>query len=244
MSKKVLIIDDEKLARDRIVRFISDLNFGFNVIQAASGVEGLIKIKTEKPDLLLLDIEMPELNGMEMLQQIEDRPFRVIFQTAYDEYAIQAFKQNACDYLLKPFDKTRFKEAIERALADIENSQKLEELESQLRERDGYLQRISIKQGEKIKIINLGDVHCFVSRDHYTCVYTSDSEYISEVSLTHLQKRLDPKKFIRCHRNNIVCMEQIKSIGVGENMTVKLLNGVELPVSRGNRAKLKSLYAC
>lgn len=241
MSKRVLIVDDEKLARDRISRFITELDYDFEVVEAESGIEALAKIKSGEPELLLLDIEMPGLTGVEMLQQIEERPFRVVFQTAYDEYAIRAFEENACDYLLKPFNKERFKEGVDRALADIEKEQKLEELETKFRQRDGYLKRISIRQGGKIKVVDLSDVHCFVSRDHYTCVYTSEFEHICDLSLSHLEKRLDPGKFIRCHRNNIIRIDQVRSVGVGENMTVQLPNDMILPVSRSNRDRVKSL---
>lgn len=241
MSKRVLVIDDEKLARDRISRFITELNFDFEVIEAESGIDALEKIKNKKPELLLLDIEMPGLTGIEMLQQIEERSFKVIFQTAYDEYAIQAFQENACDYLLKPFNKSRFKEAVDRALADIEIEQKLDNLENKFRERDGYLKRISIRQSGKIKVLELDAVHCFVSQDHYTCIYTTDSEHVCEMSLAHLEKQLDPENFIRCHRNNIVRIDRVQSIGAGENMTIQLPNNMVLPVSRNNRSKVREL---
>lgn len=241
MSKRILVVDDEKLARDRIIRFVEELELNFDVIEAESGPEALTKIKSEKPELLLLDMEMPGLTGMEVLQQIEDRPFKIIFQTAYNDYALQAFEENACDYLLKPFNKDRFKEAVERAIAEIEREQKLDALEAKFRERDGYLKRISIRQNGQIKMIDLNEVHCFVSRDHYTCVYTSSSEHISDLSLTHLEKRLDPKRFIRCHRNNIVLIDHIQSIQMGNNMTILLQNSMALPVSRKNRTKVKDL---
>jgi len=236
-----LIVDDEQLVRNRISRFISKLGFDFKTVEAESGIDALEKITIEKPELVFLDIEMPGFSGIEMLQQIENRPFHIIFQTAYNEYAIQAFEENACDYLLKPFSEVRFKEAVDRALTEIAKEQKLEELENKFRERDGYLKKISIRQGGKIRVLDLEEIHCFVSRDHYTCIYTKDSEYISDMSLTHLEKRLDPRVFVRCHRKNIIRIEQIQSLSVGENMTVRLPNNMVLPVSRGNRDKVKSL---
>jgi two-component system LytT family response regulator len=235
VSKRVLIVDDEKLARDRISRFLTELGYNFEISEADSGVAALERIGSAAPDILFLDIQMPGLNGLEVLQQIESRPFKVIFQTAFDEYAIQAFDENACDYLLKPYTKDRFKTAVEKSLSSIQQDQRLDDLEKEFRKRDGYLNRISVRRGDKIRILDVDDIHCFLSQDHYTCIFTADSEYLSDLSLTHLIERLDPDKFIRSHRNNIVNLSKIEKIGTGPNMTVRLLCGQELPVSRQNR---------
>lgn len=240
MSKRVLIVDDEKLARDRISRFLTELGYEFDISEADSGVTALEKIGSATPDILFLDIQMPGLTGLEVLQQIESRPFKVIFQTAYDEYAIHAFNENACDYLLKPYTKDRFKAAVEKSLSSIQQDQRLFELEKVFRKRDGCLNRISVRQGDKIRILAVDDIHCFLSQDHYTSIFTADAEYLSDLSLTHLIERLDPDKFIRGHRNNIVNLSKIEKIGTGPNMTVHLICGQELPVSRQNRSAFKS----
>lgn len=235
LVKKVLVVDDEKLARDRVARFISELGYPFQVAEADSGLSALEKIIENPPDILFLDIQMPGLNGLELLQQIERRPFKIIFQTAYDEYAIQAFNENASDYLLKPYTKDRFKAAVDKSLSSLEQDQRLLELEKEFQKRDGYLSRISVRKGEKIHLVDVSEVHCFVSKDHYTCIYTGDAEFISDLSLTHLEGRLDGNKFLRCHRNNIVCLEKVQKVGTGSNMTVQVACGLELPVSRQNR---------
>lgn len=238
MDKKVLVVDDEKLARDRIIRFISELGYSFEVAEADSGLTALEKISENKPDILFLDIQMPGLNGFELLQQIEHRPFKIIFQTAYDEFAIQAFNENASDYLLKPYTKERFKTAVDKSLVSIQNDQRLLDLEKEFRKRDGYLDRISVRKGDKIHLVDVSDVQCFVSKDHYTFIYTGDAEFVSDLSLTHLEARLDSGKFLRCHRNNIVCLDSILHVGTGSNMTVQIACGMELPVSRQNRQVL------
>ncbi|MBK8201182.1 MAG: response regulator transcription factor [Bdellovibrionales bacterium] len=239
MSRTVLVVDDEKLARDRIVRFITEIGYDFEVNEAASGIEALEKIQQVNPDVLFLDIQIPGLSGIEVLQQIETRTFKVIFQTAYDEYAIQAFEKNACDYLLKPFTKDRLKEAIDKAIREIETIQRLSQLEEQFRKRDGHLTRLAAKQGVKTRIIELDDVYCFVSRDHYTCVHIENSEFITDLSLSHLEERLNPERFVRCHRNNIVSLAKVESVVSGDNMTIQLANGLKLPVSRQNRQRFK-----
>jgi two-component system LytT family response regulator len=236
--KKVLVVDDEKLARDRIARFISELGYPFQVIESDSGLSALEKINECHPDILFLDIQMPGLNGFELLQQLEHRPFKIIFQTAHDEYAIQAFNENASDYLLKPYTKDRFKAAVDKSLNSLQQDQRLKDLEKEFRKRDGYLSRISVRQGGKIHLVNVSEIHCLVSKDHYTCIYTGDAEFVSDLSLTHLEERLNADKFLRCHRNNIVCLEKIQKVGTGSNMTVQVACGLELPVSRQNRQVL------
>ncbi|MGE0528177.1 MAG: LytR/AlgR family response regulator transcription factor [Bdellovibrionales bacterium] len=239
MSKRVLIVDDEKLARDRITRLISELGYDFDISEADSGLAALEKMPSIQPEILFLDIQMPGLTGLEVLQQVEHRPFKIIFQTAYDEYAIQAFDESACDYLLKPYTKDRLKLALERALTSLDQVQRIGELEREFQKRDGYLRRISVRQGDKIRLIEVDEIHCLVSRDHYTFIHTGESEFISDLSLTHLAERLDPEKFLRCHRNNIICLERVDRLAIGANMTVHLLCGLELPVSRSNRQLLQ-----
>lgn len=239
MSKQVLIVDDERLARDRIARFILELGYEFKITMAESGLTALEKIKNCAPDILFLDIQMPGLTGIELLQQIELRPFKVIFQTAFDEYAIQAFTESACDYLLKPFSKERFRIAVEKSLASLHQEQRLCELEESFRKKDGYLERISVRKGDKFHLVNVVDVQCFVSRDHYTSIFTADSEFLCDLSLSYLEKRLDPEKFLRCHRNNIVNLAQVQSVTTGANLILRIGLGLELPVSRQNRQILK-----
>lgn len=237
MSFKILIVDDEKLARQRILRFLRESKTEATIEEAENGITAIDKIKAFSPDIVFLDIQMPGLTGFDVLQQIETRNFQLVFQTAYDEFAIQAFEENACDYLLKPFDLERFQKTLKRVLHHKLKSEAVTNVEKKL----GYLERILIRQASKTKIIPVTEIDYFVSRDHYTCIYSGKSELICDLSLNFLEERLDPKKFVRTHRNSIVATEQIKSVGDTANPEVLLNCGATLSLSRRNRKTVLEL---
>jgi two-component system LytT family response regulator len=232
----VLIIDDEKLARQKIARFLAERPESFSIREAANGLEAKRLIAERAPLLILLDVEMPGLSGLELLAQLEERPFKVVFQTAFADFALRAFEENACDYLLKPFPAERFNQAIDRALRAADSERRLRNLE---RRSGQSLERLVVKQGSRMQIVNVADIECFVSRDHYTCIHTRQGEYVCDLSLSHLEERLDGRIFQRLHRSNIVRLAAVQAITRGENMSVRLSGGLELPVSRNNRARLK-----
>lgn len=233
-GKKILVVDDESLARDRIRRFLGELNIQARIEEAHDGIQALEKLESLKPDIVFLDVQMPGLTGFEVLQQIEDRSFHLIFQTAFDEYAIKAFEENACDYLLKPFSMDRFKKAIGKVM----NLQ----AQNEVLKKQGFLNRLAVKQSGKMKVVEVGFVDCFVSRDHYTCIYSGGSELISDLSISWLVERVDPDKFVRCHRNNIVAINQIKSVCGTNDSEIELKNGMKLPLSRNNRKRVLDLF--
>lgn len=233
--RRVLVVDDEKLARERIVRFVEELNLPFDLTLADSGVSALAQIQECTPDLIFLDVQMPGLNGFELLQALEKRPFQVIFQTAFDEYALNAFEESAADYLLKPFTRERFQTAVAKALANINMSAKLELLERELIQKRSFLSRLPVRVGDKVELLDTDKIDCLLSKDHYTFIYLAGAEYISDLSLNHLEERLDPEKFLRTHRSSIVHLSRIKQVRGGANMSLQLLCGLELPVSRQKR---------
>ena len=241
-AKRLLIVDDEDLARQRVRRYVEQFDQPFEIAEAASGIEAVTLIRDFQPHIVFLDIAMPELSGLEVLQQIEERAFLVIFQTAFDEFALRAFEENACDYLLKPFDAKRLHKALEQALQRVADEERLRALEAQLASRDGALQRLTVKQGNRVRLVEVNDIHCFVSQDHYTCVYFGEQwEGIVDLSLARLLERLDPKAFQQLHRNNIVRVNAVRAISLtrqGE-MLVELTNGMRLPVSRANRRRAR-----
>ena len=243
-AKRLLIVDDEDLARQRVRRYVEQFAQPFEIAEAASGMEAVALIRDFQPHIVFLDIAMPELSGLEVLQQFEARSFLVIFQTAFDEFALRAFEENACDYLLKPFDAKRLHKALEQALQRVADEERLRALEAQLATRDGSLQRLTVKQGHRVRLVETRDVHCFVSQDHYTCVYFGDNlEGIIDLSLTRLTERLDPAAFVQLHRNNIVRVHAVVAVSLtrqGE-MLVELTNGMRLPVSRANRRLAREL---
>jgi len=254
--KRILIVDDEALARQRVARYLRQLRpdpgteFApeFVIEEAESGIDAVAMIQGFRPDIIFLDVEMPGLNGFEVLQQFDERPFKVIFQTAYDQFAIQAFEESACDYLLKPFTAERLGKALSRALDRSADEERLRALETQLAARDGarkYMRRLTVKQGARLRVIETREVICFVSRDHYTLVYfgegTKSHEAICDLSIAGLSERLDPAEFQRLHRNGVARKSAIVALsrsGAGE-LTAELSNGMKLAVSRSHRKILR-----
>lgn len=224
----VLIVDDERLARDRVAKFLSKRSEVKHWDEASNGVEAIEKIKDGNFQIVFLDVQMPEISGFDVLAHVSERNFQVVFQTAYDKYAIKAFEEQACDYLLKPFDKDRFDKAFERAIVNIDKYQKL---------RIPYLKKLVVKHVNKSVVINLDDVLCFTSKDHYTFLMTLEKEFIIDMSLTDLEAKLDPQQFKRCHRNSIVSKKFVKSIIHNSNMEVELANGLILSVSRNQKSQ-------
>lgn len=244
MSKRILIVDDEPLALQKLSRYLSKSGHEFTVQEANNGVAAIEAIENFKPDIIFLDIQMPGLSGFEVLQQFAERPFLVVFQTAFDEFAIQAFEEHACDYLLKPFTFDRFQKALSNVLARTIDQERLQALEEKLASKEGYLQRLTVKHGSQIKILSTQQIACFISKNHYTCVYfDGKNEAITELSLSYLIKRLDPVKFKQFHRNNIAQVSAISGLSTtreGE-MFIDLINGMKLPISRSNRSIAKKL---
>jgi two-component system LytT family response regulator len=242
--KRILIVDDEELARARIMRYLKQTEQEFVIREAESGIEAVDLINSFKPDIIFLDVEMPGLSGFEVLKQLPERAFQIVFQTAFDEFAVRAFEEQACDYLLKPFTSERFIQALTNALARVANEEKLKALEAKMSEREGYLRKFVIKQGARLRIVEEQAIACFVSRDHYTCVYFEGMrEGITELSLSNLLERLDPQVFRQFHRNNIIRVDALVSLSLSRNgvMEVELNNGLRLPVSRSNRRLARTL---
>ncbi|MEP7270595.1 MAG: LytTR family DNA-binding domain-containing protein [Acidobacteriota bacterium] len=237
-TKQILIVDDEELARNRLRRYLREYDASFVIEEAESGLKAVDSIQSFRPGIIFLDIEMPGLNGFEVLAQFAERPFQVVFQTAYDEFAVRAFEEHASDYLLKPYTKERFQQALDRVLNRVADEERLRALEAAFGKREGRPKKLTVRQGGKLRVIEEKNIVCFVSRDHYTCVYLEDSrEAICDLSIAHLATRLDPAEFRQMHRSNIVRLKTITSLSLirGEGMVVELTNGMKLPVSRSNR---------
>ncbi|MEW6207813.1 MAG: LytTR family DNA-binding domain-containing protein [Acidobacteriota bacterium] len=241
--RRILIVDDEPLARQRIARYLAQRRLPLVIEEAESGLRAVELIAEFRPDIIFLDVEMPGLSGLEVLQQFEERPFQVVFETAYDEFAIRAFEEHACDYLLKPFTEARFNHALDRALKQSADHARLRALEATLAEREGHLSRVIVKHGGRMRIVEAREITCFVSRDHYTCVYFGGGrEGLADLSINFLSERLDPRAFIRLHRNSIARISAIKAVSSREDeMTVELEGGIALAVSRSRRATVRKL---
>lgn len=238
---KVIIIDDEPLARGIVKEFLqthTDLEL---VAECADGFEGIKAIQQYQPDLIFLDIQMPKINGFEMLELIENPP-HVIFTTAFDEFAIKAFESNAVDYLLKPFSKDRFDKAIQKFRQHIPNNSTKEVVESAAA---SALQqnRVVVKDGSKIKIIPVNKIHYLEAADDYVKIVTTDGTFLKKRTMAFFEKSLISFHFVRVHRSYIVNSQLITRIDAYEkdNHLLLLTTGEKLPVSKVGYTKLKEV---
>ena len=236
---KILVVDDELLSRKKILRFLEQRPETFEVFEASNGIEALDLIQSKSPDIVFLDIEMPEMNGMDLIQTVKEPNFKLIFQTAYSEFAVEAFEKNALDYILKPFNQERFNQALDKGLQEEAQQTLLTGLSESLKKDEVYLSKVVVKRGMKNTLIPLEDVLCFKSENHYSYVCTKDFEYIYTEPLKDLITKLNPNQFLQIHRNAIVNTAYIKDIIQGDNMKLILDNGSELPVSRSNKKVIK-----
>lgn len=241
---KVIIIDDEPLARSIVNEYLQK-HPELEIAQVCgNGFEGVKAIQEYQPDLIFLDVQMPKINGFEMLELIENPP-PVIFTTAFDEYAIKAFEAHAIDYLLKPFGQERFDKAIQKwkhqkKLSGENSTQELLETASL---SPAQSQRIVIKDGSKIKIIPVQEVNYLEAADDFVKVHTKDGYFLKNKTMGHFEKVLDSAQFVRSHRSFIVNVQQITRIDPYEkdNHVAVLRTGTKVPVSRSGYPKLKSI---
>jgi two-component system LytT family response regulator len=240
---KVIIIDDEPLAQSIVAEYLQAYT-QFQVIQTCNdGFEGVKAIAQHKPDLIFLDIQMPKINGFEMLELI-DQPPAVIFTTAFDEYAIKAFDSHAIDYLLKPFSKDRFDKAITKWLQQNEQLQSKAQpwanaQISQPEERN----RIVVKEGSNIKIVPVHDILYIEAYDDYVKIFTTKEMFLKKKTMSFYEQSLNPSQFVRVHRSYIIALSQLTKIEPLEKDTYigLLKNGTKIPLSKSGYVKLKTV---
>lgn len=240
---KVILIDDEPLARLVIREYLEAFPQVETLQECNDGFEGVKAIQQYQPDLIFLDIQMPKINGFEMLELLDESP-AVIFTTAFDEYAIKAFEAHAIDYLLKPFSQERFDKAIQKWKEQKVSSQKnTEELLETASHFPAQSQRVVVKTGSKIKIIPVHDVFYFEAADDYVKVHTQEGSFLKNKTMSHFEKTLDQQQFVRSHRSYIVNIQQITRIDPYEkdNHVAILKSGTKVPVSRNGYVKLRSV---
>jgi two-component system LytT family response regulator len=244
MPIRTIIVDDEELGRKRISALLkseTDVEIVAECGDAASAHEAIAR---ERPDLLLLDIQMPEQDGFTVIEAMaeEQRPV-VVFVTAYDQYALRAFEAQALDYLLKPFNRTRFQKVMQRVRTQIarrqrdEVDQRLASLIKQVRGGSKYLGRIVIRSAGRISFLNVDDVDWFEACANYVQLHVGKECHLLRGTMGALEKQLDPEKFVRIHRRTIVQIDRIKemlSSFEGEYLVV-LRDGARLSLSRGYR---------
>ncbi|RYF92655.1 MAG: response regulator [Chitinophagaceae bacterium] len=241
---KVVLIDDEILARSIVKEYLQRHPQLELMAECGDGFEGIKAIQQYQPDLIFLDIQMPKINGFEMLELIEQPP-SVIFTTAFDEYAIKAFEAHAVDYLLKPFNQERFNRAIAKCMeqksAATENS--TSDLLETASQSPAQSHRVVVKNGSKIKIIPVHDILYLEAADDYVKIHTPDGYFLKNKTMNHFEQVLDKQQFVRSHRSYIVNVTQITRIDPYEkdNHVAILRQGAKVPVSRGGYGKLKSV---
>ena len=238
---KAIIIDDEPLARSIVKEYLQSYNDVELVAECSDGFEGIKAIQQYKPELIFLDIQMPKVNGFEMLELVEEPP-AVIFTTAFDEFAIKAFESNAIDYLLKPFSKERFDKAIQKYLQHTNSSsvQKVIEVASKSPIQQN---RVIVKDGNKIKIIPVNQIHYLEAADDYVKIITAEGKFLKKRTMSFFEQSLSQFHFARVHRSYIVNTQLITRIDVYEKDSHLLLlnTGTKVPVSKAGYARLKEV---
>jgi two-component system LytT family response regulator len=244
--KRVLLIDDEPLARMVVLEYLQGFKDSIEVLgECNDGFEGLKAIQQHQPDLIFLDVQMPKINGFEMLELVENPP-AVIFTTAFDEYAIKAFETHAVDYLLKPFSKERFNKAVEKFLATKPVEYPAKQTESLLEaasQSPGQHERIVVKTGTKVKIIPVADVEYLEADDDYVSVHTKEGSFLKNKTMSFFEQTLDADQFVRVHRSYIIKIQDITRIDPYEKDAhiAILKSGAKIPVSKTGYAKLKQV---
>ncbi len=242
---KCLIIDDEPLARSIVAEYLQSYTDIEVAQECGDGFEGVKAIMQYHPDLIFLDIQMPKINGFEMLELIEELP-AVIFTTAYDEYAIKAFEANAVDYLLKPFSKERFDAAIKKWQSQYTKTlpqKALQHLEEATAKQPEEQVRIVVKVGNNIKIIPVADVQYLEAYDDYIKIHTHEGTFLKKKTMTYYEKTLDPSQFVRVHRSYTLALSQLTRIEpLEKDSHVALLkNGERIPLSKSGYTRLRSV---
>lgn len=245
---RVLLVDDEPLAKEMLREMLQSDSLVTIVGECVNGHEALTAIKALTPDLLFLDVQMPELGGFELLSALGTTQLpHIIFVTAYDQYAVRAFEVHALDYLLKPFDQERFNISWQRAKDQIARDrnggidQRILALLEDLKAGNKYLERLVIKAGGRIYFLETNEIDWIEAEGNYVSVHSNKKTHLLRETISSLEAQLDPKKFVRIHRSSIVRIASIRELQPwfhGE-YRINLENGTQLTLSRNYRDKLQ-----
>jgi two-component system LytT family response regulator len=241
---RILIIDDEAPAREIIKHYLKEVELIEIVGECADGFSGLKSISALKPDLVFLDIQMPRLTGIELVEVLTEKP-EIIFCTAYDQFALRAFELNAVDYLMKPFPKRRFLEATKKAIdkirAGLGNKEPASQLLVKTPETQTHVNRVVVRKGNAISLIPVEQIKFVESQDDYVMIHHSDGKAMKQQTMKFYEENLPKVDFLRIHRSYIVKLAEIKRIEpYGKDTHVAILNsGEKLPVSRAGYSLLK-----
>jgi two-component system, LytTR family, response regulator len=243
-SLRVVIVDDEPLARAVIREYLQAHPDVDVVAECANGFEAVKAVSELSPDLMFLDIQMPKLDGFEVLELL-GRTIPVVFTTAFDTYALRAFDVHAVDYLLKPFNQERFVEALSRARARIQAREPMpfEELVADARPRQGPVERVLIRDGAQVHVIPVERIDYVEAQDDYVCFKADGKDYLKDQTMGAVEASLDPARFVRIHRSYLLNIERIARVELyaKDSRVAILRDGRRLPVSRAGYARLAKL---
>jgi two-component system, LytTR family, response regulator len=248
MTLRILIVDDESVARRRIRRLLTAEHDVTVIGECGDGGSAIAAIAAEHPDLVFLDVQMPERDGFEVLQAVPPPELpAILFVTAYDRYALRAFDVHAIDFLLKPFTRERFRIALVRARERLERRDRdagLAALAASLRQRPRYLSRVPVRTGDRIVLVDVTTVDWLEAADNYVRLHVQNREYLLRETLASLESQLDPNRFARIHRSAIVQIDRIAELhpATHGDFDVLLRDGTRLTLSRTWRDRLRGLY--
>jgi two-component system, LytTR family, response regulator len=240
---RIIIIDDEAPAREIVKHYLKEVEDVEVIAECSDGFTGLKSISSLKPDIVFLDIQMPRLTGIELVEVLTEKP-EIIFTTAYDQYAIRAFELNAVDYLMKPFEKRRFLGAVEKAISKIRagkgNTEEASHLLSKKPESPP-VSRIVVRKANSLSIIPVDQIRYVEAQDDYVMIYHNEGKALKQQTMKFYENNLPKENFFRIHRSYIVRIEEIKKIEPysKDNYVALLQSGDKLPVSRAGYKHLK-----
>jgi two-component system LytT family response regulator len=244
---RVLIVDDEPLARQLVRMHLAD-DPDVVLVGECSGAEAVLEVARASPDILFLDVQMPEVDGFELLAALPaaDRPI-VVFVTAYDRYAVRAFEVRALDYLLKPLDKARFAQALAHAKAQARarrHGELDERLMALLRDRSRHVRRFLVRNREATLVVNAAEIDWIEAADYYASLHVGGKCHLLRETLAELETRLDPERFFRVHRSAIVNLERVREIHplFRGDSELLLVDGTRVRLSRTRRPEFERLF--
>jgi two-component system, LytTR family, response regulator len=250
---RTLIVDDERLARQKVRTLLASDEEIEIVGECANGTEAIAAVRKQKPDLLLLDVEMPGANGFEVLQRLHgERLPMVVFVTAHDEYAVRAFEVEAVDYVMKPFDRRRFHEALRRAkrkIGDKDDESEarilrlLERVAAKVHSEPKPLDHFVVKSRDRTVLLAAGDIDWIQAEGKYVRLHAAGASHLVREAISEVERRLDSRKFLRIHRATIVNVKRILEMhrGFGGALFVVLRDGTKLTMSRRYRSRIREI---
>lgn len=241
---RAVVVDDEALSRALILEYLAEHPDVEVVGECANGFEAVRAVTDLRPDLLFLDVQMPKLDGFEVLELV-GADVDVIFVTAYDTYALRAFEVHAVDYLLKPFGAGRFAKALDEARARLARAERapVSQVVASARREGAHCGRILIRSGAKVEVVPVGRIDYLLARDDYVGVVVGGRELLKQQTLADLAAQLDPERFVRIHRSCVLNLDRLARLEAAtrQSHVAVLKDGTQLPVSRSGYARLNEL---